>query len=729
MDRKRKNNGDLTGLEREAKREFRDFTNLTNSWFENGSSAGTEVDNGGPGANNTIGMTPSGSGSGRTRVKQDEAASHKSSKKVLKACQNCRKSKIRCESQNKAKCKRCTEQNLECVYEMKVPTNATVLPDADWMSTVENRLDHFGKTLNTIVALLQQGAHPQLAASPQMHGLPGSTSSDGMSKASPPMMIQDSPERENKAAAENMDNFYQGNTIENYSFHGDDELQRILKEFEDLDNPPAETDKNSVSRNTDHQGAHAIDLRTNGTISFQQAEAFFSFFHLKISPHLFGFSTSHLELPKVWTRSPILVAAICTVASVHHPDFAYLFPVLKRELDGLARQVLLQNVTSEAEAVDTIVALCVAGFWLPDSSMLTSMALRLARGVSLNMADEASPEATERRLRLWYLIYILDGHQSLTYNCPPLLEANDKAASSARSVLLMKGKSGNFQPALLLNQAYSPHSQEKLLGEGMFGVEEDEKNGATLLSDIRLVSQVEFNQAVKGIFQHSAWDLIAPNAIGVPWKTNVELDKWMVAWACLLTPSESNHDSWSSKSTLIHYNFAKMHINSSRIRELQNTGISAGRIQSQELMHTSSEVDGDGNADSIALSAAQSVIRLSTSDKDILNALQYVPIHVHIMLYYAAMLVLGSVSPKSSPKGVRDAFRLVKDLKAALFQCRPPQDNIIGDITSNLNDELGRKSSEVQDLLMSRIDDTAEESSSRRSIAAWPGSISQHLNG
>ena len=85
------------------------------------------------------------------------------------------------------------------------------------------------------------------------------------------------------------------------------------------------------------------------------------------------------------------------------------------------------------------------------------------------------------------------------------------------------------------------------------------------LTDMRLVSQVEYNQAINEAFKGTAWDLLAPASFGIPSKSNLELDRWMVSWTVLLSP-ESFGAIWSTKSTLIYYNFAKMHINSSAVK-------------------------------------------------------------------------------------------------------------------------------------------------------------------
>ncbi|CAN6606535.1 hypothetical protein TRVA0_003S01618 [Trichomonascus vanleenenianus] len=702
--------------------------------------------------------------------------------KALKACRSCRKSKIKCESKDGMKCKRCLEQNIECVFEVKVPTTQGT-PDTQWMSTVESRLDRFGSTLDVILGLLTNqgrassplqnayGYSPPQAAlsdSPSSQDLPAITQPPmnhhhqhitednptylGQQQQqqqhqkqlhSPPMGVyahsgrsspsQDflrflSPSEEQTIAemstmpheVARRQQYHERDSMEQeqqQAYLGIDPISKLLAEFQ-----------HGQASEQEIQLREASSSDSIKSITFDQARQLFQFFHEKISPHLFGFPISHKALHKVWNTSPILVAAICTVAAIHHSELNVYFDDLRKELEALSKDVMFKPMGSESEAIDTIIALCVAGFWLPNSYMLTAVALRIAQNIGLpapqaNFKDRWSMENLDMledgekdRLRLWYLLYILDGHQSLTYNQVPSIGYDDPAVLKSRNYLLA-GKKGN---ELAIEQQKQEQRQEN---GGL--------NTSDLISDMRLVSQVEFNQAVKCIFDGRGWDILRPSSIGIPWQTNIELDKWMVSWACLLTPTAGAMGSWPSKSTLIHYNFAKMHINSRAIRDLQANN-RHGNLKDVVISSRGGLTHGDVSAsDNIAVSAAQNVLKLSTTDKDILSALQYVPIHIHMMLYYAALLLLHSLSEgnkKSDPGSKRAALALVRRLRTAMINCGTKRNHLIGQITDGLERAISDKTLELQEhyQISELIDGPEEYGEGRTPIAAWPGSVASH---
>jgi len=234
------------------------------------------------------------------------------------------------------------------------------------------------------------------------------------------------------------------------------------------------------------------------------------------------------------------------------------------------------------------------------------------------------------------------------------------------------------------------------------------KEKSQLFADMRLVSQVEYNQALNEAFKGNAWEILAPSSFGIPSKSNLELDRWMVSWTVLLAPG-NNGAVWSSKSTLIYYNFAKMHINSSAVRLLQVNPTDNGSMLPkwdsslqtengpQRPHATIQKVDDDEEDSSdddsddqsgddqfisnkalmtddetivnanIAVNAAQTVLNLVINDKDIVDNLKYVPVHIHIMLYYAALLVLNppsrSTNKEIKPNTLDYCFKLLGNLK------------------------------------------------------------------
>ncbi|WEJ97405.1 hypothetical protein PSN45_004956 [Yamadazyma tenuis] len=535
----------------------------------------------------------------------------------------------------------------------------------------------------------------------------------------------------------------------------------------------------------------------NDILTLDEAKDLFHFFDKNITPQLFGFEIAKFSVDTMWETSPILICAICTISSMHHPNssLSSRHSMLSKHLHKLCGDLLYQGrPNTEVDAFNTILALIFCSFWLSDSQMFTGLALQMAKEVGLDRTDHSHHRNApgtlnpKDRLKLWYLLYILDGQQSLTYNRQPLVNSREYSLQHSRSLLMPNDKtiSSGENHAYLLPETEPEESKE----------EHREQPPSPTFTDMRIVSQVEYNQALSGAFAGNAWDLLTPASLGIPSKSNLELDKWMVSWTVLLSPM-NNGAVWSSKSTLIYYNFAKMHINSSAVRQLQAKNprsdnefpkldqLSQGPkrpepprpntrspveeekdwedssdddeefISNEELVHKD---ESTINAN-IAFTAAQTVLNLVLNDKDIKENLKYVPVHVHIMLYYASLLLvedrislevdddlassfkksiinLGTLS--SLRQVISDNFPVDKNFGERLIIS---MDELIGDRTAKLKvsildsdidktikQKLAAQLSSVGETVSTKFE-LFEEKSTRGSspgIYAWPGSNHGH---
>lgn len=515
----------------------------------------------------------------------------------------------------------------------------------------------------------------------------------------------------------------------------------------------------------------------DGFLSKSEASELFSFFKVYIAQQLFGFDISQFLLDVIWETCPILVCAISVIALIHHPVHSVKSAQLQQYLNGLCSSLLFKgNPKDETEGFNTIVALVLCSFWLTDSQMFTGLALQLAKAYGLNNPHTKNKE----KLKLWYLLYVLDGQQSLTFNRQPLLSSDDYSLKNSKAILLKDQKS---------LQQDSDSSTSK----------EDEENlpSLTSSSDMRLVSQVEYNQALQEAFDGNAWDLLAPSSFGIPSKSNLELDKWMVSWTVLLAPGHTGA-VWSSKSTMIYYNFAKMHINSLSVRHLRinptaksllplwkqhnEIGVKEPpRFENHDDDSDSEDSDGESSefisnkefmledsaivSANIALNAALTVLNLVINDRDILDNLKYVPVHIHIMLYYAALLILNppaeSLNKSEKPDDIAYYHKVLNNIKTIkAFQKKIhnnlPIDTKFGKkliklLASVVDEKIDSVKSFLQSLgdteekeslqkLLTQLLDNAdgvieivEDTSSRGStspgpekISAWPGSNHGH---
>lgn len=532
-------------------------------------------------------------------------------------------------------------------------------------------------------------------------------------------------------------------------------------------------------------------------ISLQEAEDLFHFFDSHITPQLFGFEISKFSVKSIWNNSPILICAICTISAMHHPTLCTKQEELLRHLHKLCGNILYQGTPrTEIEGFNTILALIFCSFWLSDSQMFTGLALQLAKEIGLDgppSKDEASQLNPKDRLKLWYLLYVLDGQQSLTYNRKPLVNSEEYTLQHSRSLLLKNEKSiDNCETNNMSNR------QDLIIKENRESTSPPALGNASLsnhltFTDLRLVSQVEYNQALTAAFQGDAWSLLAPSSFGIPSKSNLELDKWMVSWTVLLSPM-NNGAVWSSKSTLIYYNFAKMHINSSAVRslrmesnkspdefpklhQLKQISKTKGTTSTPPIDNTKDWEDSSDDDDEefitnkelilgdkssidagIAFNAAQTVLNLVLSDKDIKNNLKYVPVHVHIMLYYAALLLVEDQTTSNDNATSEEPYNkflmnlgTVHSLRAIVKENFPVDRNFGHRLITSLDELLDERTAHlkhkilisnlpksVKDNLLhklSLLNEVSEKleifqdnsgSSSPGAIYAWPGSNHGH---
>ncbi|KAG7722293.1 hypothetical protein KL949_000653 [Ogataea haglerorum] len=629
-------------------------------------------------------------------VQGDEAK-----EKRPKACTLCRRSKVKCEKDsNDESCKRCRAQNLQCVYEYKI-ASYKVVGDA---ST---------KEVSKIVKSPPKPASKLASAQPSP--MPNASSSRTASLSH----ILNPPQPKPGAGWHS--------SVEDRLQDFGSKLGNILTILQTPESPSRPMLVKASSEGAPRNGAEPQSL--SDILLLSEAEELFRFFDSNISPQLFGFNISQYSVNELWTHSPLLLASVCAIASIHHPLLSHLFRQLEQLIHKMSQHLLVRVPTTELDTFNTVLALCFCAFWFQENQMFTGMALQLASNLKLNKRSKNPQVSDKNKLKLWYLLYILDGQQSLVFNRQPLMNSQDKTLKESRSLLL-----------------------------------EDDTDGAAPdenYSNLRLVSQVEYNQAISKVFEGDAWDLMAPASFGLPFKTNLELDKWMVQWTVMLSPF-NNAPIWSSKSTLIYYNFAKMHINSAAVRSLHMEGdelprweeVESDQIanleEGQNILQREVSDDDDDNhyelelspqqsrmvSTEMALSSAETVLNLVLADTDILSALKYAPVHIHVMLYYAAMLVLNPPeylsSKEKSFEDTLNAVAIVKKLRSVILGNLPIDKSfsskliealsrLLQERVKKLKEDISDEQKVELDRVLMNNDTTSFTKKRTRQISAWPG--------
>ena len=124
--------------------------------------------------------------------------------------------------------------------------------------------------------------------------------------------------------------------------------------------------------------------------------------------------------------------------------------------------------------------------------MFTGLALQLAKEYGLNQPNQKNKD----KLKLWYLLYVLDGQQSLTFNRQPLLNSQEYSLKHSKELLL--GEKGNKLSDLKSKELIK---QNKSNSKPLTDEEISKLMAKQRLTDMRLVSQVEYNQAINEAFK------------------------------------------------------------------------------------------------------------------------------------------------------------------------------------------------------------------------------------
>ncbi|CAN3480854.1 hypothetical protein DICA0_E28018 [Diutina catenulata] len=677
--------------------------------------------------------------------------------KRTKPCSNCKQSKVRCIYTDSLPCQRCIKTGRErlCQFSAKLPSlfdqidggfhagvppvpicpnppgifgqfsHSSLLPSShEAADSRRNKINLAPLTSSSQVSSLQQNPIPDQASLTQL--------TRAMSRSPEEKFTKDDADSQWKNAMENKINSFDSKL---------DDLVEVLKNQQrelnrqsasssgSLQPPsPISSTKRLLNDAEPHEFMvkhRRLDLPSDfrrGFLSMEEAHELFSFFNANIAQQLFGFEIASISLKLVWNSCPLLVCAICTISSIHHPRLSTKSSQLQVYLNRLCGDILFKGKpTSVEDGFNTVMALVLCSFWLSNSQMFTGLALQLAKECGLDK------DRDKKHLKLWYLLYVLDGQQSMSFNRQPLIDGREYTLTHSRELL------GNKPREL---EAWTPSSGEPIKEGNRYQNTEDRvtttdqsapvreyampKGTATFgapmsqpskLTDLRLVSQVEYNQALSEAFRGNAWDLLAPSQFGIPSKSNLELDKWMVSWTVLLAPG--NHGAvWSSKSTLIYYNFAKMSINSRALRQIQlnPTDDNLANFHADDdpdfLANNTISSDEAVVSANLAVSAAQTVLSLVVNDPDILDNLRYVPVHIHIMLYYAALLLVNppehssdtseTITPTDHITKVLNNLRLIKTLQKKIYLNLPIDINFGNRLIRNIEEIINAKLAELK---------------------------------
>lgn len=171
------------------------------------------------------------------------------------------------------------------------------------------------------------------------------------------------------------------------------------------------------------RGKAIDDFIARGSLSLSDAESLFALYRDRLDSYMYGIGCRYRTLEEVRRKSPILSAAIITVAALHDPKADGVYGVCSSEFRRLMEKSMFERRIDR----DYLRAMCVASYWLSDCSwMLSGYAIRRAAECNLhNSYNQAIKEQSQEAAdcaRLWYILYICDQHLATLYGRPSIVQ-------------------------------------------------------------------------------------------------------------------------------------------------------------------------------------------------------------------------------------------------------------------------------------------------------------------
>ncbi|KID84909.1 Zn(2)-C6 fungal-type DNA-binding domain protein [Metarhizium guizhouense ARSEF 977] len=374
------------------------------------------------------------------------------------------------------------------------------------------------------------------------------------------------------------------------------------------------------------------DIISKGLITIEDAEVLVNHYFVEMDPILYGFVNTHSTTHGVRDGSPALIAAICTVSSLHLVDYGHLFETCYREYRHVIATTLF-----ERQDVEHIRALLVGSFWLPGASrILLCDAVRRAGDVRLhrhifkaiNGLSNTSPSlhhgsADQNQSRdcvsLWYGIFMSDQHQAILNNRESLLPLHI-------DVLEKRGE-------YMANEACTNH-------------------------DLRLVAQSSLLLAMARIKSTlgSEYPTPVPESRAAEFVNfSAELDAWIDEFRPKFQPSPEM-GKFPPLAFQLHYLFGKLYLGHHVFRGLQ------GRMIPEALLE----------AARMAYDAAVAIFRMILDADGLLCNLWRVPGYIHIMISFAGHLLLELCIKHRDQLGinVEQDYRMLNAVVSALTNIR-----------------------------------------------------------
>lgn len=265
----------------------------------------------------------------------------------------------------------------------------SLLTEQRWKTTVTSDLEHIHSALQEVLGRLSLPSVPPLQTSSSDHFVP-SPHDDAVERDEIGPSCDNSPRvspRDDALPHVPIESLYQITRLR--ALRSDDT-------GEEQQPPPRRSSNHPVN-----------DFISHGLVSVEDAERLVNLYLNRIDHFMYMIGGSkYRDLESLRRGSPILTAAICTVAALHDPMSNHLYGVCGREF----RRLMAASMFDRRIDRDHMRALCIGSYWLHDISWtLSGYAIRRATEVNLSsnfhrVLAENNEEAMDC-MRIWYILY------------------------------------------------------------------------------------------------------------------------------------------------------------------------------------------------------------------------------------------------------------------------------------------------------------------------------------
>lgn len=198
------------------------------------------------------------------------------------------------------------------------------------------------------------------------------------------------------------------------------------------------------------QGQDVNDFIGRGAISESEAGRLFTQYRDGLDAFIYNIGCRYHSLDETRRKSPILTAAILTVAALHDPQSEDTYTICNSELRRLISLTMFDRRVSR----DYLRAMCVASYWLSELSWrISGHTIRLASECELHdqhrqAVNSQSPDAADGA-RLWFILRVCDQRLATLYGRPAIVHED-------LSIHEVQG---------FLQSPVSNHQDQRLLGQ------------------------------------------------------------------------------------------------------------------------------------------------------------------------------------------------------------------------------------------------------------------------